>query len=89
MTNAFGRLAELYRSNERHLADLRGFDSQLASARSYLLSPSCNPALAEARILRLKAWRSAVLTALRANRVAAREFVDGGRPIPGCDGIPV
>jgi hypothetical protein len=71
----FARLAELVRSNDVHLEELAVLNGRLAEAREYLATPSCNVALGRAQYRRIRDRRALVLTALRANRLASREFL--------------
>lgn len=72
---AFARLTSLVRSNDLLLAELKSLDSQGVEARAYLAAPSTNAALGRAYLERIRARRSRVLAILRANRMAAREFL--------------
>ncbi len=72
---AFARLASLVRSNDRYLAELKALNARLVEARSYLASPSANVRLGQACLDRVRAHRTCVLAMLRANRLAAREFL--------------
>ena len=72
---AFARLANLVRSNDRLMADLKALDARLADAKAYLARPDANVALGRAQLERVRASRSRVLAILRANRLAAREFL--------------
>jgi hypothetical protein len=73
--DAFARLAALVRSNDRLLAELKALDARLAEARAYLATPLANLQLGQAHRDRIQARRVRVLTILRANRLAAREFL--------------
>jgi hypothetical protein len=76
--DVFGRVVALYQGNEFLLSELQSIGQKLASARAYRDTPGSNPALAEARLLQLRARHSAALAMLRANRHEARHLL--GRP---------
>lgn len=76
--DAFGRIVALYQGNEFLLSELQNIRRKLASARAYRDTPGSNPALAQARLLQLRARHTAALTMLRANRHEARHLL--GRP---------
>jgi hypothetical protein len=71
----FGKLVSLYKSNDFLLSELATVRLKLSRARDYLGSPGCNPALAEAHLLRLRARQSAALAMLRANRLQVRDLL--------------
>jgi hypothetical protein len=73
--NAFARLAGLVRSNERYLAELKALNVRLAEANAYLESPSANLKLGLIYRGHVQARRARALALLRANRLAAREFL--------------
>lgn len=73
--NALARLVELIQSNDRLLADLKVLDRRLADAKQYVASPGANLLLGRSRIERIRDQRSLVMTALRSNRIVAREFL--------------
>lgn len=73
--DAFARLASLVRSNDRLMDELRKLDGRLAEARAYLEKTGANPTLGRAQLDRVRGDRSRVLSALRSNRIAAREFL--------------
>ncbi len=72
--HAFARLARLVASNERLLVKLRSLDAKLARANAYADGPESN-ILARASRDRIRDTRAGVLLLLRANRIAAREFL--------------
>lgn len=73
--DVFGRLTQLVASNDRLLKELADLDLGLGRADAYLASSSPNMVLGRAYRDFLKVRKSKVLTILRANRVAAREFL--------------
>jgi hypothetical protein len=73
--DAFARLASLVASNDRHLAEMRVLNARLAEAIAYLETAPPDPTLGRAYLDRVRSRRSAVLALLRANRIAAREFL--------------
>ena len=73
--DAFARLARLVASNDRELATLRTLDARMVEARAYLADPASPTALAQAYLGRVRDRREKVLAVLRANRLAAREFL--------------
>ncbi len=73
--NALARLVALLQSNDRLLADLKVLDGRLADAKVYLATPGANLLLGRSRVERVRDQRSLVMTALRSNRIAAREFL--------------
>ena len=73
--NAFARLTQLVQSNDRLLAELAVLDARLVETEVYLAMASSNLDLARAYRVRTKRQRSRVLAILRANRIAAREFL--------------
>lgn len=73
--NAFARLAGLVRSNERYLEELKALNVRLAEANAYLETPSANLKLGLIYRGQVQARRARTLTLLRANRLAAREFL--------------
>jgi hypothetical protein len=70
----FCRLVELYESNRCLSAELESVRAGLSQARKYRESAGANRVLADARLLRLRVRRSALLTLVRANRVQARSL---------------
>ena len=74
--NAFARLAGLVASNDRFLGELRALNARVESARAHLATNPSDPTLGRAYLDRARARRSRVLALLRANRIAAREFLD-------------
>ena len=74
--DAFARLAELVTSNDRFLGELRALNARVESARAHLAANPSDPTLGRAYLDRARARRARVLALLRANRIAAREFVD-------------
>ena len=84
--DAFGRVVALYQGNAFLLSELENIRRKLAQARAYRDTPGANAALAQARLLQLRARRSAALTMLRANRIEARRVL--GRPGPERTTIP-
>ncbi len=76
--NAFERLVQIFRLNERFLEDLQRLNGQLQEARDYLIRPQCNVVLGMARLDRVKRRRSLVLCRLRANRIEADGILRGG-----------
>ncbi len=75
--DAFARLAGLVTANDRYLGDLRALNARVAKARTHLASNPSDPTLGRAYLDRARSSRSRVLTLLRANRIAAREFLCG------------
>jgi hypothetical protein len=71
----FTRIVALYQGNKFLLSQLKSLRLKLAAARSYLRSPGCNRVMGEAHLSYLRSKHSAALTVLRANRIAAREFL--------------
>ena len=69
------RLASLVRSNDRHLAEIQALNAGLHQAHAYLATPLANIRLGRAYLERIRMRRSRVLAVLRANRLAAREFL--------------
>ena len=75
--DAFARLAGLVTANDRYLGELRALNARVASARTHLAANPSDPTLGRAYLDRARSRRSRVLTLLRANRIAAREFLRG------------
>ena len=75
--DAFARLAGLVTTNDRYLGELRALNARVASASIHLAANPSDPTLGRAYLDRARARRSRVLTLLRANRIAAREFLRG------------
>ena len=73
--NPMARLVGLITSNDHLLAELGILDARLVEAEVYLAMASSNLELARAYRARTKRQRSRVLVLLRANRIAAREFL--------------
>lgn len=73
--DALARLVALVQSNDRLTAELKRLDSLLKDARDYLAEPGCNLLLGTTQEARIRDKRSLVMTVLRSNRVAAREFL--------------
>ncbi len=65
------RLAQIWLSNERALAELQTLRVKTTRARAYLASPGCNLLLGRTYLERLETLRRQRLAELRANRLAA------------------
>jgi hypothetical protein len=81
---AFGTMIALYQSNARLFGELDSVRRDLSRTLTYREMPGANPVLADARLSRLRARRSAVLTHLRANRIQARALLAGLGALPEC-----
>ncbi len=69
------QLAQIWTSNERDLAELRGLRPKVAQARAYLASPGCNRSLGLSYLERLETTRRIHLARLRANRRSAWQLL--------------
>jgi hypothetical protein len=74
----FGRLVRIYRSNERHLSELKALAARIAQARQYLAKAGSNRPLGQAQLDRLRMKHSAALVQLRANRIEAGRILGWG-----------
>lgn len=74
-TTPFHRLVCLTRSTDRLLAELAHLTRQRDDTLVYLAKPEANAVLGIARLEQIKRKRSLVLCQLRANRIAAKEFL--------------
>jgi len=73
--DALARLSRLVASNDRHLAELRALDARLATVNAHLATRTPGAIFGLAFRDRVRSQRSCVLAVLRANRIAAREFL--------------
>lgn len=73
--DAFARLAGLVTANDCYLGELRALNARVASARAHLATNPPDPTLGRSYLDRARSRRSRVLSLLRANRIAAREFL--------------
>lgn len=69
------QLVQIWSSNERDLAELRGLRFKAAQARAYLASPGCNRSLGLSYLERLETTRRIHLARLRANRRSAWQLL--------------